>query len=178
MFKSLFKLFRKTAGPTLKASAFVSLSEPESEYKDHLGAAVEARKLAEQYIRESNYNEAWRYLCIAKDEFVNHAGKNNFTFDQLIALDATIAELMADVLRREGRHIPALVHIVYWVIAGARVNKRIKRHGDKFKAYFGRCNLKDISLAEAWLDVQSVGEGHAYTVAEELVKQWSGFEGS
>lgn len=178
MLKSLFKWFRKSAEPTLETSAFVGLPEFESEYQDHLGAAVDARKAAEQYIKEKNYNEAWRYLCIAKDEFANHANQHNFTFDQFIALDATIAELMADVLRREGRHIPALVHIVYWVIAGARVDKRIKRHGDKFKAYFGRCKLKDVSLTEAWLDVQSVGDGHAYIIAEELVKQWSGSEGS
>ncbi|MDN3638748.1 hypothetical protein QWY82_08010 [Simiduia curdlanivorans] len=175
MFRKIINLFRRR--PNQQSTATIVHDSPAQDlsYDDHQWAAVEARKTGERHMKEGDYNAAWKHLCIAKDEFIKHASDCGFTFDQSIALDATISEIMADVLRREGRHIPALVHIIYWIIAGSRVNKKIKRHGDKFKAYFDRCKFTSISRAEAWLEVQFVGDAHAYFIAESLVKRWSGF---
>ena len=114
--------------------------------KDHLGPAAEAGHAAKAAVKEKRFDDAWGLYHLQKSHYHQHASQFEFSARQVLALDASVSEQLANVLRLEGRHPLALTHILYWVIAQKDSPK--KRHLTKLKAYFGRCKFARRTLLE------------------------------
>lgn len=137
---------------------------------DYLGRAAQAKHLAANSIRSKDYDSAWSLLHDQKSNYLSHANREKFTVDQTLALDSTVHEVMANVLRLEGRHNEALVDIVYWVTAQSRSPK--KAHKSKFNAYFKRCKFSNTNIDSAVRQMNSIKPPHEFIKARSLVKRW------
>ena len=141
---------------------------------DHLRQAAVAGQKAQKAIKEKQFDVPWRLLHEQKSHYLAHAGRQQFTVIQTLALDATVNEQMANILRMENKHEQALVHILYWVIAGSR--HPIKRHTQKFAAYFRRGKFEHTSLEEAMNFATTHHEHPDYTLAQHAVAEWKSRE--
>lgn len=154
----------------LHRSIFLRMTEqPKSE--DHLGRAAEVKHAAYAAERAGDLDAAWRLHHERRQHYLKHAYRQRFTKTQTLALDADVAEDLANILRKEGRHLDAFVEILYWVTAQRR--SPIKRHATKLQAYFKRSGISSISID----DVTSFVSG-ANTVSYQSVRRavatWSG----
>lgn len=112
--------------------------------KDYLGMAADKKHKAKAAIRSKEFDVAWRYLHDQKSNYLQHASIMRFTESQILALDGTVHEDLANILRLEKKHTDAFVHIVYWAMSG---NRSKKVHTKKLTAYFNRCKFKQASLS-------------------------------
>jgi hypothetical protein len=150
----------------LEASYAESLSRP-----DFLGLAAAAGSEAREAVRAGYYNKAWGLYQDQKNLYLQHANHSGFTARQAIALDASMHQQMANVLRLEGRHADALVHILYWA-AGAST-RPVKAHEAKVRAYFNRCKMKNTTLDEVQVYLSSRRGPANYSGIQKQVKRWA-----
>lgn len=137
---------------------------------DYLGKAAETGRKAKLAVKAERYDEAWGLYHEQKSLYMQHADRSGFTVLQALALDASVHEDLANILRCEGKHQDALIHIVYWVIAGS--HRRIKRHQQKLQSYFNRCKFKNTSLADAQKVIDADSELPVFTLARSIVSEW------
>ena len=149
----------------LEASYAESLSRP-----DFLGLAAAAGSKAREAVAAGDYNKAWGLYQDQKNLYLQHANNSGFTARQTIALDASIHQQMANVLRLEGRHADALVHILYW--AAGTADRPVKAHESKIRAYFNRCKLKTTKLDEVQTYLFNRKGPASYSTIQNQVKHW------
>lgn len=143
-------------------------SSVENLYKeDYLGLAAKAGHKAKEAMKGKKYGMAWGYLHEQKNYYIQHARRERFTAQQILALDASVHETLADILRIEGHHKQALTNIVYWVIASS--HRPIKRHDQKLKSYFNRCKFNKSSLADLKYLICKSTPLSDFRIAEEIV---------
>lgn len=82
---------------------------------DYLGNAALAGDRATAAKSRGDFNAAWGFYQEMKEQYLQHANRENFTHAQTLALDSAVSQPLADILRLEGKHRDALVHIVYWI---------------------------------------------------------------
>lgn len=123
------------------------LSSPASQ-TDYLALAAVARRQAAEAEKLGDFEAAWRACQDEKSHFMAHASAQQFSVENTLSLDATVHERMANLLRKEKRHNEAFVHIIYWV--SAQRHRPIKRHTDKFRAYYNRADAMFVGHDEAW----------------------------
>ena len=144
--------------------------------EDHLGKAAELKKNAKVAIKNKLFDEAWKLLQEQKIVYMKHANSAGFTAKQVLALDATVHVDLANILRMEGKHTEALIHIVYWV--ANNFDNMTKTQEQKLTAYFNRSNLKLTSIEEAKIAISFLAENPEYVNAQELVSIWLAKEDS
>lgn len=142
-----------------------------SEFKkhDYLGKAAVARSEAKLAVSEGRFDDAWRKYHEEKDHFLNHATRNNFTPEQVSALDGTVSKSFANVLRLEKRHNDAFVHIVYWV---ASSNSETKEQAQKLIAYFNRCKFKHRDIDDVRALIDQLKPLPDFRMIQEAVSAW------
>jgi hypothetical protein len=141
-------LKRKSAPPTEPEESFDDLAtrlQADFAKNDHLGKAAIARSKAQEALASGKYDVAWGLYHEQKQHYLQHAARCGFTKPQVLALDASVSEPMANILRLEGKHYDALVHIVYWVAASPRITKLQQQ---KLPAYFNRCRFETVTLSD------------------------------
>ena len=138
--------------------------------EDHLGKAAELKKNAKVAIKNKLFDEAWKLLQEQKIVYMKHANSAGFTAKQVLALDATVHVDLANILRMEGKHTEALIHIVYWV--ANNYDNMTKTQEQKLTAYLNRSNLKLTSIEEAKIAISFLAENPEYVDAQELVSIW------
>jgi hypothetical protein len=121
---------------------FCSELYADSAKNNHLGKAAIARTKAHEAIADGKLDEAWGLLNEQKQHFLQHAAVCGFTKEQTLALDASVSEPMANILRLEGKHFDALIDIIYWVAATPRITKSQQQ---KLQSYFNRCKFKQVT---------------------------------
>lgn len=144
------------------------LSSPSSQ-TDYLALAAVARRQAAEAEKQGDFDAAWRAYHDEKIHFMEHASAQQFSYEDALSLDATVHERMANLLRKEKRHNEAFAHIIYWVYA--QRHRPIKRHVDKFRAYYNRVDAMSVGRDEAWaftLGAPMLDFRHA----QLLVQQW------
>jgi len=114
--------------------------------EDYLGMAAQAKRNAEAAVKDKNYDKAWALLHEQKDFYMKHANRSGFSVIQVLALDSTVHESLANILRLEGKHEDAFTHLLYCVIS--HKHRPIKRHSQKLVAYFNRCKFKYIKITD------------------------------
>lgn len=137
---------------------------------DFLGKAAQAGHAAKDAVKAKEFDKAWGLFHEQKSFYGQHAKRCGFTARQLLALDSSVHEEMANVLRIEGKHHDAIINIVYWVLAGGE--RPIKRHEQKFKAYFNRCKFERTTLEQAIKEISDQKKLPEYTLAQSIVSSW------
>lgn len=167
-FFSIFKTKKPKADAEFKDYARKVMEDFQK--NDFLGKAAEAGHKAKAAVKSEKYDEAWGHYHDQKSFYMQHANRTGFTAKQLLALDASVHEDMANILRLENKHQDALVHIVYWVLAG--VDRPIKRHQQKLKSYFNRCKFKNTQLPVAERLIAENTQLPEFTLAKSIVSEW------
>lgn len=167
----LFSIFkRKKPKPDLEFENYAQEAMEDFQRNDFLGKAAAAGHKAKAAVKSKEYDKAWGLYQEQKSLYMHHANRSRFTAIQALALDASVHEDMANILRLESKHEDALVNIVYWVLAG--VDRPIKRHQQKLKSYFNRCKLKNTELTEAERIIASNTKLPEFTLARSIVSEW------
>lgn len=164
-------LFSMSLDGTIDHETYVSLRIEESIRNDFLGKAAVTGHKAKAAVKEKRFDDAWRLYHEQKEHYIKHANRSKFTARQAIALDASVHEDLANILRLEGKHDQALIHIVYWVVASS--DHPIKRHEDKLRAYFNRCKYSDTTLEMAKDQIQSITSIADFKQIRSMVGTWS-----
>lgn len=167
-FFSIFK--RKKTKPDLEFENYAQEVVADFQSNDFLGKAALAGHKAKVAVKDKEYDKAWGLYHEQKSFYMQHANRSGFTANQALALDASVHEDMANILRLENKHEDALVSIVYWVLTG--VDRPIKRHQQKLKSYFNRCKLKNTELSEAERIIASNKKLPEFTLARSIVTEW------
>ena len=168
-FLNIFKKKKKkNADPEFTACDEQVMSELSE--NDFLGKAAEAGHKAKAAVKENQYDEAWGLYHEQKSFYMQHANCCGFTARQALALDASVHEDLANIMRLEQKNNDALVHIVYWVLTGA--DSPIKRHQQKLQSYFNRCKFKNTTLAEAQEELSSQEALPEFTLSKSVVSGW------
>lgn len=115
------------------------------EQQDFLGFAAVAGRSAKEALRSGDYGAAWDFYQEQKAEYAKHAIRSEFTPKQALDLESTVHIDLANLLRLQGRHNDALVHIVYW--ASTLGDEASKGRQDRLRVYLKRCKLRNTSLA-------------------------------
>ncbi|MFA0570700.1 hypothetical protein [Vibrio gallaecicus] len=162
----------KYSGDMFSIKPVESEVEDSSDYiqEDFLGKAANAGHKAKAAMKLKNFDEAWGLFHEQKSLYIEHANRSGFTANQALALDATVHEEMANILRQENKHNDALVHIVYWVVAGSE--RPIKRHNQKLLAYFNRCKFQNVPFELAKENMGKLKMPVSLLDAKSIVSEW------
>jgi len=135
--------------------------------EDYLGKAAEAGHNAKAAVRERRFDDAWRLYAEQKSFYMQHAKAYEFTAAQALALDASVSEHLANILRMEKKHHDALVHILYCALA-SRPTKALQT---KLPVYFKRCHFHGVQFdaVEAMMQSQT---RWTFDKIKDQVRQW------
>jgi CRISPR/Cas system type I-B associated protein Csh2 (Cas7 group RAMP superfamily) len=167
-FLSIFKNKKSKADSVLQDYADKVVTEFQK--NDFLGKAAEAGHKAKAAVKSKKHDEAWGLYHEQKSFYMQHANQSGFTAEQALALDASVHEEMANILRLENKHEDALVNIVYWVMASP--GQPTKRHQQKLQSYFNRCKFKNTTLSEVSRTIDAQTKLPEFTLAKSLVYEW------
>jgi hypothetical protein len=117
----------------------------ERDLTDYLGQAAMLKQEAKSAIKEKEYDRAWKLFHEQKQQYLKHASRSEFTPSQTLALDASVSEDLANILRLEGKHNDAFVHILYWIKTSSHKTKSQEK---KLVAYFNRAKIPALDLDE------------------------------
>ena len=112
---------------------------------DYLGKAAIAGDKARAAKDSGDFNAAWGFYQEMKEHYLQHAIRERFTPAQTLAIDSSVSQPLADILRLEGKHHDALVHIIYWVACDPRPSKVQQQ---KLRAYFNRCKFTGVTMSD------------------------------
>lgn len=167
---NFFKKKKTTVDNNSEATVSTERLLAEFERKDFLGKAAVSGHKAKTAVKNKQYDKAWELFHKQKTLYMQHADRCGFTANHTLALDATVHEELANILRLESKHEEAFTNIVYWVLAGS--DRPIKRHQQKLKSYFNRCKFKNTSLTEVEDTIASNSALPDYTLARSFVSEW------
>jgi hypothetical protein len=136
---------------------------------DFLEKAADAKQDAHAAVEARRYDEAWRLFHEQKLNYMKHASKSGFTHSQTLALDVSVSEHLANVLRLEGKHADALAHIIYWIASSTRTTETQKT---KLMAYFNRARLKRITVLDIEHFVEHIKHTPDFPLIQKQVKAW------
>lgn len=137
--------------------------------QDYLGKAALAGENARSAKKQGDFNAAWGFYQEMKEHYIQHAARQKFIAAQTLALDAAVSQQLADILRLEGKHHDALVHIIYWV---ACTHKPSKTQEQKLRAYFNRCKFRSVTLADLESYVSISRSNPDFTKIRDTVSGW------
>lgn len=136
---------------------------------DFLGKGADAGQRARAAVAAGQYDVAWRLYHEMKEHYLRHAARFKFTRAQTLALESRVSLPMANILRLEGKHHDALVHILYWVAADSTTSKA---HVQKLSAYLNRCKLNDVTLEVVQRFIESVRPLPNFVQIRDAVAAW------
>lgn len=135
-----------TYKPVVESSEKEVQFQPDTnESGDYLLLAANAKRSAKEEIKNKNYNAAWEHFHTQKEFLRKHSISQNWNAIDSVNLDASVSKDLANVLRLEGKHKDALVHIVYWYSNSKSITKEQK---SKLSAYYNRSQMANTSLEE------------------------------
>ena len=137
---------------------------------DELGEAANAGQQAMLAVREKRFDEAWSLFHKQKHHLLSHAHKCNFTKAQTLAIDASVHEHLANILRIEKRHTEALAHILYSFCAG-RSNKSLEK---KVVAYFNRAALQSVGILDLQNFIKVIKKNPEFRTIQNKIQEWRG----
>lgn len=152
----LFKKKTKTTNPALLNGNF-------------LGKAADAKHKALQAVKNKEFDKAWKMFHEQKVNYMQHAAWAKFTRLQTLRLDGSVSENLANVLRLEGKHSQALVHVVYWIASSREITKTQKK---KLGPYLNRTGLKNITESQVWAYIKSIKTNPDYRFIQAKVNEW------
>lgn len=171
--KSAEPIVEHTKNETLEVNDFIK-STFRQYSDDHLTKAAAAKKEAEAAVARGEYDVAWKHFHEQKMFYLKNASEGGFTPEQTLALDASVNEDLANILRLEGKHDLALAHIAYWIACSRE--KAPKREAQKLRAYFNRCSFKKTSFDECSALIERQRKAPDYRNIQETLLGWRSLE--
>ena len=135
--------------------------------EDYLGKAAEAGHKAKAAVKEHRFDDAWRLYHEQKSLYMQHAKACQFTGRQTLALDASVSEQLANILRIEKKHDDALAHILYCALT-SRSTKALQ---NKLPIYFKRCCFQHAQFDAVGAMTQSQITW-TFNKIKDRVRQW------
>lgn len=116
---------------------------------DNLGPAAVARQKAKTAIKEKRFDDAWRLLHKQREYYDRHIRSGYpFTETQARCMQSQIDEDFANILRLEGKHKQALVHIIFWVGSHTASGRITATMDKKLLSYFNRCKFLNQTIED------------------------------
>lgn len=140
------------------------------EEHDYLGKAATAKNSAAKAIKDKRFDEAWGLFQEQKLCYMRHCSFHKFSKSETMALDGSVSEDLANVLRLEKKHALALVHIIYWITSSP--NNPLSRHPKKLKAYFNRCKFTQVTEDDLSVAVRRFQSKCDFREIQFLVSSW------
>jgi len=112
---------------------------------DYLGKAAVAGDKAKKALQAGDFDKAWKLYHEQKQHYAGHAKRSEFTPAQALALDGSVGESLANVLRLEGKHEEALAHLIYCLATASRPSKSQEK---KLGAYLNRAKLESVTIGD------------------------------
>jgi len=137
---------------------------------DFLGHAAVAKHAAYEAEKNGDFDQAWRLQHERRRFYLKHSQKIGYTKQQTLSLDAWVSKDLANVLRKESKHLDAFTHILYW--ATAQRHDPIKEHASKVRAYFNRSGIKTVSLEQVHVFI-SKRKNIDYSSIRDAVSAWA-----
>ena len=136
---------------------------------DYLGLAASAKHRAKIALKDKDYDLAWELFHDQKKYLYKHGQKYNFDIRNMQALEGDISENLANILRLEGYHSDALVHILFSISTNPGVQSKMK----KLPAYFKRTkfNMNFEEVLQYVYTLQTSDEV-IFSDIQEKVKKW------
>ena len=119
---------------------------------DYLGKAAVVGRKAAAAVKSGRYDEAWKHYHTQKELYVKHGNSSEFTPAQIVALDGSVNEQLANIRRLEKKHDDALVQFIYSYATSNRVTKSQEK---KLPAYVNRAKLQKATMAEVEAFIQT-----------------------
>jgi hypothetical protein len=136
---------------------------------DCLGRAAEIGRASQEAMAAGNHDLVWRLVQMEKVLYMQHAAKSGFTRAQTLALDGGLHRVMAEVLRKEGKHRDALVNILYWASSypkTARATEKLVR------AYLNRAKVPSLRDNDVFLYLNAGLQNRELTEIQSQVARW------
>ena len=160
-----FEQIKKQPPVRLTVAQAESILDSLPEYQDFLGRAAIAYGEAKDAIREGEHDKAWGLLHEVKGLYLGHAQQYGMTAREALALESSVHADMANILRKEGKHDQAFIHLFYcYGATGGGVNKS---EAGKFRAYFNRCRLAPVTLEQAQAALTDLKSNPSFESAQE-----------
>jgi len=121
------------------------LNKPRYTFNDNLGDAAKFKHKGLLAIKNKEFNKAWECFHEQKLSYMNHASQHKFNAQETLALDGSVSENLANILRLEKKHKDALIHIIYWVSTSPSTTKSQEK---KLISYFNRAKLKAVNISQ------------------------------
>lgn len=137
---------------------------------DCLGRAAEIGKATREAEKSGDHDLVWRLVHMQKMEYLRHAAKSGFTHSQTLALDGRLHKVMANVLRKEGKHRDALVHILYWASSYDKISRTNRKI---VQAYINRANLPGARDSEVFDFLRHGLQRRDLADTQSQVAKWS-----
>lgn len=132
--------------------------------------AAIAADSAKSAIEQGRHDDAWRYLSEEKMNYMKHANQVGLSAREILKLDGSVSVMQANILKLEGKHHDALVHVIYRLATqGEEVTER-QEHD--IKEYFDRCKFTGITFDVAKNKLRGHPELTDFRKIQALVKQW------
>ena len=143
------------------------LETPLHSDNDFLGDSDKFKQQGVLAVKNKEYSKAWEVFHKQKHCLMKHADEYNFTTQQTSALDASVSENLANILRLEGRHVDALAHIIYWVSTSSKITKAQEK---KLTSYFNRSKLNDVDISQVEKFIESQPK---FAQIKQQVSEWN-----
>lgn len=166
----LFKFLKSLTAKSTKPHSWDAEQADSSKAEDYLSLATDAKQAAEAAVKSGDFDEAWRLLHKVQYNYARYASVSRFTASQLLALDGSVREDLANVLRLEGRDDDALAEIIYWVASGS---ESVERHDQKLQAYLKRSSLDNVQLEDVKAFLSSVEVNPDFSVIRDKMTDWA-----
>ncbi|WP_417666987.1 hypothetical protein [Pseudidiomarina sp.] len=164
-FWDFFTRKNKTSFENRSRSAIASKS------KNLLSRAKEAKQCALEALEEGNHDEAWRKFHEQKRLFAQLGIENGSKILESLALDSSVHEHLAKVLRVESKHEQALMNITYFLLASGKRDPKLI--ANILAPYIENSESVTVELSEAVDDICSYDKVPDIKAAQQIISAWS-----
>lgn len=137
--------------------------------EDYLGQAANQGTKARAAIDAGDFDAAWGHYQEMNEIYLMHATKQNFTVKQTLALIGSTHRAMAKLLKLEGRHPDALVHILYCTACSKSALHKELKH---YRPYFNRCKFDCVELQEVTSRLRDWKKNPDFVGIRDTVAEW------
>ena len=138
---------------------------------DYLGQAAELRAKAVECELLGDLDGCWRCFEEIKGKYLLHAEFNRWSTQDTFSLVASVFKGSADFLRKEGRHLEALRHYMYYLANSSGPSETDLR---RLPAFLNRSRLGKTYIKEAMKTVQATGNEDGFKLIDAFITRASG----
>lgn len=137
--------------------------------KDYLGKAADVGRKITAAVKADEHDNAWRLLHEQQALFIKHAQQFKFGKLDTLTILSGIHWGFAKILKKEGKHPDALIHVIYMVASDRR---RLKGHQSSLRVYFNRCKFKNTTLDELYAYNEKIWSEPDFMAVRSQVFDW------